>query len=84
MKSSYKGINIYFVGINPFPISNGLYYETIITKQEEEKLEAYNEYFNDIQMVYYPKNDCFLDIISHNKNSEYFRKYFKDKGLICE
>lgn len=82
-KSSYKNISIYFTGSLPLPITNGLYFDKIITQQEEDKDEPYNEYFNDIQIVYYPKCDCFFEVINNSKTGAIFTEKLKRKGIIC-
>jgi hypothetical protein len=46
LKSSYKNMSVYFTGLLALPIPNGLHFEKVITQQEEEKDEPYNEYFN--------------------------------------
>ncbi len=82
-ESSYKGLKIYFIGMTPFPISNNLNLNKIAAVLEEKNSESYRDYFDEIQIVYYPKGNCILKILGDSSNSEYFRKIFKKKGIMC-
>ena len=82
--SLYKGIKIYSDFI---PMSNNLYFERITVKTENNVTELGKEYFNDLQLIYYGKQDCLLEILpksEHNKDDEYFEKIFNEKKLMCK
>ncbi len=83
LRSSYQGITMYFFGNIEFPAPNGFLYEKIKTEQEN-KLESYNEYFNEVQIEYFVSKDCFIDIINYSKASESLRKTLKKNGLLCK
>jgi hypothetical protein len=85
LKSSYKGINMYFSdNLELLTLSNMLKFEKIITKQEDREFEAHNEYSNDIQIVYCLKGDCIMYLLEGFKESKTFDKIFKEKGLMCQ
>lgn len=83
--SSYRGIPIYinFVGTSQFPIPNKL---LIKNKEVHERSKSiiypYNEYFNDIQIDYYPKENRVLDVFGNNQNVDMYRKIFREKKLL--
>ncbi len=82
LKTSYRGISMYS-STRPFPIDHKLRFEKIITKPEKPKLEAYNEYFNELVLGYDMKARCIIRISEEGDYGRDFVKIFTDKKLIC-
>jgi hypothetical protein len=83
VKSSYSGMDIFFEGMYPLPVSNNLKFKKILINETNEYLDTYEE-FNEIQITYHNKCDCFLKVINNSKTGEYFMEKLKRKGISCE
>lgn len=86
--SSYRGFDIFFdiIQSSRFPVPNGLIIENKqVERRVEDPFSPYNEYFNDIQIVYYPKENLILSILDKldvRKASSRYKKIFVEKRLM--
>lgn len=84
-ESTYRELSVYLdiVGTSQLPIPNQLVVKNKkVQKSQDEPLLPFNEYFNDIQLVYYPKENYLLRVSGNERFPDLYEKQFRSKGIL--